>query len=77
MGQEAAKTSKRAALPTPMIQSDIEPYISPLSDPAAGAAGRKIITGRADLREHLKENNCRIVDPSEKADFCGERKVDV
>lgn len=42
----------------PMIQSDLAAFKSPLE-------GHKIIEGRAQLRDELKRNNCRIVEPSE------------
>jgi hypothetical protein len=64
-------SDKRSELPCPEIMADIDPFISPLSDPAQGRAGQIHIDSRSTLREHLKENNCRIVEPSEKADFCG------
>lgn len=62
---------KRSDLPMPQIMADIKPFVSPLSDPAKGKAGQIHIESRSSLREHLKENNCRIVDPSEKKDFVG------
>lgn len=41
----------------PMIQSDIAPYRSVVSN--------KLIEGRAAQREDLKRSGCRLVDPSE------------
>jgi hypothetical protein len=42
----------------PMIVRDTPSYKSPLGD-------GKVIDGRAARREHLKQNNCREVDPGE------------
>lgn len=42
------------------IMSDLEPFKSPVTN--------QMITGRYQLREHLKETGCRIVDPSEAKD---------
>lgn len=48
-------TSQPVAMPS--VQSDIEPYKSPL--------GNYMVDGRAARREDLKRNGCREVDPSE------------
>lgn len=43
----------------PNIMRDLPAYMSPLGD-------RKVIEGRAARREHMKRNNVREVDPSER-----------
>lgn len=53
---EAASAPPRRS--APYVQSDITPFKSPLE-------GHKLIEGRAQLREELNRNNCRIADPSE------------
>lgn len=42
----------------PKVIKDIAPFKSPLE-------GHPVIDGRRQLREELKRNNCRIVEPSE------------
>ena len=53
-----APSTMASDFPSPMIQSDIPAYKSPLGDGA-------VIEGRAARREHLARNGCREVDPSE------------
>lgn len=43
---------------TPYVQSDLAAFKSPLE-------GHPTIEGRAALREELKRNECRLVDPTE------------
>ncbi|CAB4139735.1 hypothetical protein UFOVP353_9 [uncultured Caudovirales phage] len=39
------------------LNKDYEPFTSPVTG--------EVISGRAQLRDHLKATNCRIVEPSE------------
>lgn len=57
MAEEENKTFKATKTKTTYVIKDYEPFTSPVTG--------EVIGGRAQLRDHLKATNCRIVEPSE------------
>jgi hypothetical protein len=53
-------------LAVPVIRSDIEGYLSPISG--------KLISGRAAQRDDLKRAGCRLAEPSEAPTVCRTEK---